>query len=137
MRLRHNSIFFPFIRVCVFILVKMHPLFPHSFEWTGIVSQHSELCIFAVRGFGCALFYFGVLVMEIDTTFIGKIMVHHLLIIFFPLLLILLICAIIIALLQGVIKNSIISLILRFSILAVGAFVWVALLPLLTKIALS
>ena len=82
-------------------------------------------------------FYFGVLVMEIDTTFIGKTMVHHLLIIFFPLLLILLICAIIIALLQGVIKNSIISLILRFSILAVGAFVWVALLPLLTKIALS
>jgi hypothetical protein len=27
-------------------------------ESYGIVSQQTELCIFAVRGFGCALFYY-------------------------------------------------------------------------------
>ena len=75
--------------------------------------------------------------MEIDTTFIGKTAVHHILIIFFPLLLIFLVCAILIVLLQGKIKSPVISLILRFAILAAGALVWVALLPLLTQIALS
>ena len=75
--------------------------------------------------------------MEIDTTFIGKTAAHHILIIFFPLLLIFLVCAIIIVLLQGKIKSPVISLILRFIILAVGALVWVALIPVLTKIALS
>lgn len=133
-----DTILYCHLYECVFfILVKMHSLFPHSYEWQGIVSQQSEQCIFSVRGFGCALFYFEVWEMEIDTTFIGKTAAHHILIIFFPLLLIFLVCAIIIVLLQGKIKSPVISLILRFIILAVGALVWVALLPVLTKIALS
>lgn len=76
--------------------------------------------------------------MEIDTTFIGKIMVHHLLIIFFPLAIILLICSIFIGIINILFKKgSIIALILRFVILSIGAMVFVALLPYITKLALS
>lgn len=76
--------------------------------------------------------------MEIDSSFVGKIAAHHMLFIFIPLAIILLICSIFIGIINILFKKgSIIALILRFVILSIGAMVFVALLPYITKLALS